>query len=33
VWCCSDRAFFVTGATLLVDGSRHDGIKPPQMYR
>jgi hypothetical protein len=28
VWCCSDRAFFVTGATLPVDGT-----KPPQMYR
>jgi hypothetical protein len=26
-------AFFVTGATLLVDGSEHDGTKPPQMYR
>jgi hypothetical protein len=33
VWCCSDRAFFVSEVTLLVDGSQHDGIKPPQMYR
>jgi NAD(P)-dependent dehydrogenase (short-subunit alcohol dehydrogenase family) len=33
VWCCSDRAFFVTGATLPVDGGQHDGTKPPQMYR
>ena len=33
VWRCSDRAFFVAEATLPVDGSQHDGIKPPQMYR
>jgi hypothetical protein len=33
VCCCSDRAFFVTEATLPVDGSQHDGTKPPQMYR
>jgi hypothetical protein len=33
VWCCSDRAFFVAGATLPVDGSEYDGTKPPQMYR
>jgi hypothetical protein len=33
VWRCSDRAFFVTEATLPVDGTQHDGTKPPQMYR
>jgi hypothetical protein len=33
VWRGSDRAFFVTRATLPVDGTQHDGTKPPQMYR
>jgi NAD(P)-dependent dehydrogenase (short-subunit alcohol dehydrogenase family) len=33
VWRCSDQASFVTGATLPVDGTQHDGTKPPQMYR
>jgi hypothetical protein len=33
VWRCSDQAFFVTEAMLPVDGTQHDGTKPPQMYR
>jgi hypothetical protein len=33
VWRCSDQASFVTGATLPIGGTQHDGTKPPQMYR
>jgi hypothetical protein len=29
----SDQASVVTRATLPVDGTQHDGTKPPQMYR
>lgn len=33
LWLCSDRAAFVTGVTIPIDGGQTAGSKPPQMYR
>jgi NAD(P)-dependent dehydrogenase (short-subunit alcohol dehydrogenase family) len=33
LWLCSDKASFITGAVIPIDGGQSAGIKPPQMYR
>jgi NAD(P)-dependent dehydrogenase (short-subunit alcohol dehydrogenase family) len=33
VWLCCDRASFITGVTLPIDGGQYAGFKPAQMYR
>ena len=33
LWLCSDRAAFITGATLPIDGGQSAGVKPLQLFR
>src|SRR6266480_1442988 len=33
LWLCSDRASFITGTVIPIDGGQSAGNKPPQMYR
>jgi NAD(P)-dependent dehydrogenase (short-subunit alcohol dehydrogenase family) len=33
LWLCSEKASFITGAVIPIDGGQSAGIKPPQMYR
>ena len=33
LWLCSERAAFITGAVLPIDGGQSAGLKPERMYR
>ena len=33
LWLCSERASFITGSVIPIDGGQSAGVKPPQMYR
>ncbi len=33
LWLCSERASFITGSVIPIDGGQSAGVKPPKMYR